>query len=607
MNGMNIEHKLGQAVKNALKKLSIEAERVVLEHPEELAHGDFSTNVALAYAKQLKTKPRELSEKILAELEAQKKAGEGELGDVEKMEIAGPGFINFFLKRDFFVGQVQKIVEQAEEFGSGDAVQIAERAQQTLLIEHTSPNPNKAMHLGHLRNNITGMAVSNIEEFLGYNVIRDAVDNDRGIAIAKLMWGYLKFARKNEEAHEVLADLDYWFDHQNEWLTPGDRSMRPDKFVDALYVQGSEDFKNEAVEKTVRDFVVKWEAGDEKTLALWRKVLEYSHLGQELTLARLGNKWDFVWHEHEHYKMGKDLIDQGLAKGIFKKLDDGAILTNLEAYKIPDTILIKSDGTSLYITQDIALTKLKKEKFNPDKMFWVIGPEQSLAMKQVFAVCEQLGIGKMSDFNHLAYGYMSIKGVGKMSSREGNVIYIDDLIDAAKKEIVPKIKADKKAFNDDEIEHLSEMIAMAAIKYSILKAGRLSDIAFDFQTSLSFEGDSGPYLQYSCVRARSIVEKARSENMLPSFEKTPDTLSDLEKTIYRFPEVVARAGEEYSPHYIATFLIELSALFNNYYAHNKIIDAADPTSPYKVALTEAFAHVVHNGLTLLGIEVPKRM
>jgi arginyl-tRNA synthetase len=591
-NNMDTKQSIEQAVVAALKGLGVTDPKAALEHPGDLSHGDFSTNVALAYAKELKSNPRALAEKIVAALKGNPIAG------VEAVEIAGPGFVNFRLSSSFFPGTIKAILDTKGTFGKTKLY-----SGETWLIEHTSPNPNKAMHLGHLRNNVTGMAVANAVEWNGAKVIRDAVDNDRGIAIAKLMWGYLKFAKKDGS---TAADLPAWSANPVDWQTPADAGVRPDRFVDSLYVKGAEDFKNEAVENTVRDFVVKWEAGEPVIKKLWETVLSYAHEGQNQTLARLGNKWDFVWREHEHYQMGKDMVEAGLKKGAFKKLEDGAVLSDLEKYGLTDTILVKNDGTSLYVTQDIALTKLKRDKFKADKLAWVIGPEQALAMRQLFAICEQLGIGKVSDFIHVPYGYMSIKGQGKMSSRAGTVIYIDDVLDEAKKEVLSKMKED---FPADSKEVTAEMIAIGAVKYSILKAGRTTDTAFDFATSLEFEGDSGPYLQYSHTRAKAVVGKAKEAGIAAWDGKLPEgwKLTDLEKTMYRFPEVVERAGRELQPHYVATFLIELSSSFNNFYGNNKIVDAADPASPYKVALTEAFAAVVKNGLTILGIGIPEKM
>jgi len=567
---------------------------VELEFPENEAFGDYTTNVALILAQKKGTNPHELAEEIISKL-----ALDANLNNlVDKIEVAGPGFINFWLKSDVLVNNLIQIESAKEKFG------LTELGKgKTWGIEHTSPNPNKAMHLGHLRNNVTGMAIANLAEATGIKVIRDCIDNDRGIAIAKLMWGYLKFAKKDDKETE---DIDYWFDHQDEWQIPEDLKLRPDRFVDQLYVKGAADFDSgKNIEEKVRKLVVDWEAEDKVTWALWKKVLDYSYKGQELTLKRLGNKWDKVWHEHEHYKAGKKLVEEGLKKGIFNKLDDGAVVTDLAKYKLADTIVMKSDGTALYITQDLALTKLKKETFKADKLFWVIGPEQSLAMQQMFAVCEQLGIGKKDDFVHLAYGYMSIKGQGKMSSRLGNVVYIDELLDLAKAKV--KKIMDGADFIEKEVDKISEEVGVGAVKYSILKVGRLQDMAFDINESVSVEGNSGPYLQYTVARTNSVLAKMPNKQISKPANKWKMENGEFGvlRALIKFPEEVELSAKLYSPNLLCNFLYDLAQKFNALYNAERIIGSEN--EEFRLALTNGVGQVLKNGLKLLGIQTPERM
>lgn len=584
-----------EKIVEALKKAS-GVEDVTLEIPENEDFGDYSSNIALRSSATDHKSSRELAKDVVEKLEADKTLPE----IVERIEIAGPGFINFWLKKDVLVDTLIQIVLEKEKYGLSNV-----GSGITWEIEHTSPNPNKSMHLGHLRNNITGMAVANLAETSGYKVIRDSVDNNRGIAIAKLMWGYLKFAKKDGKE---IEDINYWFDHQNEWQTPEELKIRPDRFVDQFYVKGAADFeKSEEVENKVRQLVVDWEAEEPKNRELWKKILAYSYQGQDLTLERIENKWDKVWHESDHYKKGKNMIELGLKKGIFKKLPDGAVVTDLSKYGLPDTIVIKKDGTALYITQDLALTKLKKETFKADRMFWVIGPEQSLAMQQMFAVCEQLGIGMVEDFVHLAYGYMSIKGQGKMSSRLGNVVYIDELLDLAKGKV--KKIMDGADFSQDEIEKISEEVGVGAVKYSILKVGRLQDMAFDINESVSVEGNSGPYLQYTVARCNSVlskIEKLKTGNLLeisnPNFEI--EELSVL-RALVRFPEVIVSSTAKYSPNLLCNYLYNLASKYNGFYNKHKIIGGEN--EDLRLILTSGVGQVLKNGLTILGIKAPERM
>ncbi len=578
---MKIQEKIKKWIEETLEI----KEGFVLAHPKDIKNGDYS------FFSHSPDKANDFKQKL----------DENKISEVVKVETAGP-FVNFYLSKEFFASSIEEINKQKDKFGS------LPLKNKTWVIEHTSPNPNKAMHIGHLRNNLTGMALTRIAEANGYKIICDAIDNNRGIAITKLMWGYLKFGKKNKE---YKTDLKYWHEHQDEWQNPNESNLRPDRFVDDLYVKGSSDFESDPeIEEIVRSFVVEWENENKIIWELWKKVLGYSYKGQEMTLKRLDNRWDFVWHEHEHYKIGKEFVMEGLKKDIFKKVENGAIITDLEKYNLPNTIVQKSDGTSLYITQDIALTKLKLEKYKAQKLFWIIGPEQSLAMQQMFAVCEQLGFGRINDFTHIPYGYMRIKGSGKISSRKGNTIFIDELIDMVKSDIQKIIK--EKEAQIENIDETSEILALGAIKFGILKTGRMQDTSFDIKEAISFEGDSGPYLQYTAVRANSVLEKAISQgDTLKNVPKVSPwetwETTELEKYLYRFPEIVERAGKEYAPHYLVTYLTELASIFNGFYAKEKIIDKNDPNSPYKIALTQAVSHVLKSGLNLLGIKVPERM
>lgn len=564
--------------------LSIELERPGIE-----SHGDLSSNIALRLAKSLQQSPLKIGEDILSELKLSNKV---------VVELVPPGFINFRLPSEYYIDNLEKILSSKNDFGR---IKLSEPPH--WVIEHTSPNPNKAMHLGHIRNNLIGMSLANLWGAIGIKVTTDAVDNNRGIAIAKLMWGYLKFARKNTEA---TPDINYWIDHQDEWYTPDELDIRPDRFVDGLYSKASQDFENDiSIEMKVRQFVVDWEQGDSNTWELWSRVLEYSHTGQNMTLSRLDNRWDKVWHEHEHYKEGKELVLEGLKRGLFRRTEDGAILTNLKKYGITDTVLIKSDGTSLYITQDIALTKLKKETFKADKLFWVIGPEQSLALKQLFAVCDQLGIGHYYDFTHITYGWMSLKGQGKMSSRKGNVIYIDELFDEAERRVSDRLK-DRNDLSEQERVEIARVVGMGAVKYSVLKVGRTTDIAFDYDSSLAMEGDSAPYLLYSYARAYSILSSPKINKEL-RYVKTE--MHDLETTLLRwlerYPEIVEQAAKNYAPNLVCNYLFELAQRFNSFYRELSVLGS--PEEVLRLKLTSATAQVLANGLQLLGIHTVNKM
>ncbi len=594
----NIQKEIQNKIKDSISTLyKIEELEVDLERPVDSTHGDFASNIALMLSKQLSKSPREIAEEIVDSLLIDLSNDSDSL-PLEKVEVAGPGFINFTLDKLYFQNLLNRVLLEGSDYGRSDWGE-----GKKWELEHTSPNPNKAMHLGHLRNNVMGMAIGNIWEFLGVDVIWEAVDNNRGIAITKLMWGYLKYANREEKQVE---DILYWFENQDDWITPEEQGIRPDVFVDQLYVKGSRDYENsEEMKDKIRAMLVDWEAGEEKTRALWKKVLDYSYQGQEKTLKRLGNKWDHVWHEDEHFRRGKDIVERAISEGVVRKVENGTTITDLKDYGLTDTVVIKSDGTALYITQDLSLTELKVQKYKADKYHWVVGPEQSLALKQVFAMCEQLDIAKLRDLEHIAYGFVYIKG-GKMSSREGTVIYIDDLLDEANNQIKEVMKGNED-FTEEELDEVAEEIGVGAVKYSLLKVARMTDSVFDFDTSLAFDGDSSPYIQYTHARAMKLLAKAEElPEISLEYQPNSDELNVL-RTLDRFQEVVEIAGNDKAPNRICKFLYDLAQTYNAFYNNWRIIDADDVEKAFRLNLSLAVATTVKTGLGLLGIKAPERM
>lgn len=570
---------------------SVSLDDVFFEKPSNSNHGDISTNIALKYANRFGLSPITLAQDISIFLTNK------QIQYVEKIEAVKPGFINVTFNTTFYNHLVKEIIRSPNVYGKNDSLAGTE-----WVVEHTSPNPNKAMHLGHLRNNLVGTSLVHVLQWNGAHVVSDAVDNNRGIAIAKLMWGFLSHMKKGPN---IPTDVQYWVSNQEQWYTPEEKGMLPDIFVTECYVLGESEFKKDSnVENIVRNLVVQWENSDKDVRLLWSHVLSYAYTGMNRTLTRLGNHWDKIWHEHEHYQEGKKYVYEGLEKGLFNKLEDGAILTNLEKYKIPDTILLKNDGTSLYITQDIALTALKKQNYDADNLVWVIGPEQSLAMKQLFAVCEQLGIGKMSDFTHVAYGYVGLKDEGggfkKMSSRAGTVVLIDDVINEVKDKILERLNEDRTAQADENTKSISEKMALAAVKFSILKSDRNQDLTFDTEQSIETTGDSGIYVLYTYVRTQAILRKAQS---VPSVSNhiAPGLEIEVVKQIAHFPYVIKRAKEDLSAHHIAQYMLELCSAFNSWYGKETVLDGSEREG-YKLAVTKAVGSVIHSGLSILGID-----
>ena len=571
---------------------------IKLEKPIDSKHGDASTSAVLKYAKTINKAPYIIAQELSNYLVKK------QFSFVQKTEITKLGYINIFFTNNFLKDVLDEILESKDDFGKNSTLK-----NQKWVVEHTSPNPNKAMHLGHLRNNLVGMGLIRALSWNGASVISDAVDNNRGIAIAKLMWGFLIHMKKEEE---TPAKINYWASHQNQWFTPEELKLLPDLFVTKCYVLGELDFKNDpAAEKKIRELVLKWENENKNVQKLWAHVLKYSYEGIGRTLFRIGNHWDKIWHEHEHYKEGKEFVIKGIEEGLFKKLDDGAIITDLSKYGIPDTILLKNDGTSLYITQDIALTALKKKIYNANKLIWVIGPEQSLAMKQLFAVCEQLNIGKMGNFIHVPYGYVGLKDADKsfkkMSSREGAVVLIDDVINDTRDKILQRFLKENKGDNYN-LHALSEKMALAAVKFSLLKSDRNQNLTFDVNQSIETTGDSGIYVLYTYVRTQSILHKNKNDvtRKTTSMSQERGHEANLLKLLMFFPDKVKESADDFSVHHIAQYLIELCSAFNNWYGKETILDGSEQQN-HKIAITEATGIVIKNGLTILGIETVQQI
>lgn len=579
--------------------------KVELEHPANLTHGDYSTNIALISAKFLKQNPRQLAEEI-----ARKWEKSGLPSSVSKIEAVGAGFINIWLNFEVLSKEIERVLREKEAYGKTET-----RRGETFLLEHTSPNTNKSLHVGHVRNNVTGMALARLLEATGAKVILDCLFNDRGIHICKAMWGYLyspKFKNQNLKLPEGgwRELLEYWFNNQEKWSNPKGENKKPDRFVEEYYglaVQAENEEKNR---KEMEEMLVAWEAKDPLTRALWKTLNDWVYAGFALTFARLDSRTDYSWFESQFYEQAKQLVVEGLKKGVFKKLPDGAVLTDLESYNLPDTIVQRADGTSMYFTQDIYLTKLKTEKFRADKYLWLVGPEQQLHLQQVFAVAEQLGIGQREKFQHLWYGYVFLKGQGKMSSRAGTVVSADSLMDEARERALKLIKEGLGLgkLAPGEEKSVAEAVGLGAIKYSLLKLSRTQDINFDWQETINLKGNSGPYLQYTYARTQSVLRKSaiNSEQLtVKNKEKLSSEEEVLLRTLYRFPEVIEEAAREFSPNTVCNYLLDLAQKFNLFYDQQKILGS--DRECFRLQLTAAVGQVLKNGLEILGIEALERM
>ena len=576
---MDIKNKIENLIKEVLKNLDIEIQDIVLEHPVDLKMGDYSTNVAMVVAKKNKINPKELAENIAGEIKSAL-TREDLGGFLDKIETKN-GFINFYLSQEFFINSIKEILEN-KNFGQNNLF-----AGKKIMIDYTQPNPFKPFHIGHLMSNAIGESISRIVEFSGAKAIRANYQGDVGPHVAKAIYGLLKFGMPDE-----------------------DKSI-PEKarYIGELYAKGHDAYEDSPeAKKEIEEINQKiYDRSDEK-------INEIYDWGRRVTLEAfeeiykiLGTSFNYYFFESLVAPIGEKIVNENLGK-IFEK-SDGAIVFKGEKYdpKLHTRVFINSNGLPTYEGKELGLTKTKFEKEKLDISIVITAHEQAEYMKVVCRAIELIDPEYASKMKHITHGMMRLAS-GKMSSRKGNVITGESLLLESCEQILEKIK--DRDFSDEEKKQISEKVGVAALKYSILKQNIGGDIIYDAEKSISFEGDSGPYLQYSYARANSVLEKAKKESILPGFISLKSGLleiSEVEKLLYRFPEIVYRSAEEFEPHYIANYLIDISRAYNTFYGNTKIIDKDDPTSSYKVALTLAFSVIIKNGLYLLGIKAPERM
>jgi len=573
-----MQEKINNLIIEALKKLDINNEASFsVEHPADLKMGDYSTNVAMVLSKSLKQNPKELAEKILEELNKNKNEV------IERIEVAGAGFINFYLSREFFANSLNEIIEN-EKFGSNDS-----KNGEVIMVEYTDPNPFKPFHIGHLMSNSIGESLSRLVEYSGAETIRANYQGDVGLHVAKAIYGLLQ---------KGMPDSSKSVNEQAEYI--GECYS----FASNLYEE-YEEIKKEInkINKQV------YEKSDDK-------INEIYLLGRVITLeafetvyAILGTKFKHYFFESDMAERGKEIVNKNLGENGAKVFEEsnGAIVFHGEKHdeKLHTRVFINSEGLPTYETKEIGLTVTKFEKENPDTSIVITAIEQGEYMKVVAKAISLIHPEYESRMRHITHGMLRF-ATGKMSSRKGNIITGESLIYDVSNAILEKIK--DRDFTDLEKDKVSKMVGVGALKYSILKQSIGGDIIYDFDKSISFEGDSGPYLQYSYARAKSILNKAKEADIDLNYSIPSDwEILEVEKMLYKFPEVVARAQDEYAPHYITHYLVELARAFNSFYGNNQIVNKEDETSSYKLAITSAFSRVIQNGLYLLGIESPEKM
>ena len=559
-NAMTLAASLKEAITAALKTLGLSLpEGLQIEHPADLSYGDYAANVALLLAKEAGVNPRELAERIVAALP--------KIPPTEKVEVAGPGFINFHLSQQFFVDQVRDILKDGERWGRNDTL-----SGKKVMVEYTDPNPFKEFHIGHLMSNAIGESVSRLVESSGAEVRRANYQGDVGLHVAKALWALMRQGQGVESAEELgkayaAGAAAYEQDPQaKKEIDEINRKVyaRSDKEINQRYDEG--------------------------------RALSLEHF--EKIYKKLGTKFDFYFFESETGSRGKDIVQTH--KDVFEQ-SDGAIVFRGEKYGLHTRVFLTSEQLPTYEAKDLGLLKVKSEKYPFDISITVTAEEQKEYFKVVKEAMKQVFADLATKVVHITHGMMRLPS-GKMSSRTGDVVGGESLLLQAEEEVLGKMRESDIA----QKESVAEAIAVAAIKYSVLKQASGRDIIFNLDQALSFEGDSGPYLQYTHARILSLLEKAKAAGVAEKAERADIGVTDVEKLLYRFPEVVERAAHEYEPHYVTNYLIELAGAFNSWYGQERILDDTTAAS-YKLALAHATAITIHNGLFLLGIKAPERM
>ncbi|MBT3865888.1 arginine--tRNA ligase [Candidatus Woesearchaeota archaeon] len=548
------------------KELGCKKEEVidVLEIPPESKFGDYSFP-CFKFAAKLKKKPIDLAKDLSSNLKGK---------FIEKVEIKGP-YLNIFLKSEIVTKEfLSEIFVKKKEYG------MSTKGKDKIMIEFPAPNTNKPLHLGHLRNMFLGQAVSNIFSFLGHKVVPVNLNNDRGVHICKSMWAYEKFGKgKNPD-------------------------KKSDHFVGDFYVMYNK-HANDKSEREIQEMLKKWEDGDKEVRGLWKKMNKWAFEGFDETYKRLGIKFSKVYNESEFYDEGKSVVLDGLKKKLFYKNEDGAVEVDLEKDGLGKKVLLRPDGTSIYITQDLYLAKKKFDDYKIDRSVHVVGSEQDYHFKVLFKLLKILKVPYAEKCFHLSYGMVSLPE-GKMKSREGTVVDADDLLDKvedlSKKEIEKRHKISSK-----EIKERSEKIGQGALRFFLLKYDPTKDIKYDPKESLSFEGETGPYVQYVHARCCSLLRK--SEVKVTKGVDFSAINSDEEllliKQLGKFSHVLDQAAKKYKPSILARYLLDLSSLFNTFYAKHKII--GDKNEAERMLIVDSVRNVLDVGLSLLSIKAPEEM
>ncbi|MGB3977241.1 MAG: arginine--tRNA ligase [bacterium] len=503
---------------------------------------------------------------------------------LKKVVAEGP-YLNFKIDEPaLFQTMISNILHKKERYGYRD-----QECPKTILVEYSSPNTNKPLHLGHVRNNVLGAAIVNLLKAAGHTVIPASILNDRGIHICKAMVAYRRYA---------------------EGQTPSITGIKGDHFVGSMYVRFEKELKEHPeLMDEAREMLRDWENGDPDTLSLWKMLTDWVLEGFEQTYRRLGSHFDVVQHESRTYLLGKEIIAEGLEKGVFFKKEDNSVWIDLTDVGLDQKALLRQDGTSLYITQDLGVAIERFKTLNIDKAIYVVGSEQIYHFKALFETMKKFGFSWAEQFRHLSYGMVYLPE-GKMKSREGKVVDADELMDQMQKLSRKIMDESHFQIEPSERDAIAEAIGLGAIKYYILKFNPQKDIHFDPEKSLSFDGATGAYIQYCHARIHSVLQKACFDPISEWDASLLGNREELEiiRSLLYLPDTIQSAAAELNPSKVATHILDLAKAFNVFYTHHRILGAdSHALTKARLALSASVAYGLRSGLQILGIEAVEEM
>ncbi len=488
---------------------------------------------------------------------------------------------------------------------------------QSVMVEFSSPNTNKPLHLGHLRNNFLGESVSRILDANGFDVVRTCIVNDRGIHICKSMLAYQKFGQQPDGSWETPESSGLKGDHLiGKYYVLFDKAYKVE--IEQLVGEGIEKEKAEKQAPLILEaqaMLRRWEQGDAETVTLWKRMNTWVYAGFEKTYQKIGTRFDKTYYESQTYLLGKEVVEEGLKTGVFYRKDDNSVWIDLTDEGLDHKLVLRSDGTSVYITQDLGTTDLKFNDFHNQRSLWVVGNEQDYHFQVLFKIMKRLGRSYADGCYHLSYGMVDLP-TGKMKSREGTVVDADDLVntvtEAARTAADEATKGKMDEFTPDEQETLFQMIGLGALKYFLLKVDAQKRMLFNPEESVDVHGHTGPFIQYTYARTRSVMRKAADAGLsvpaeLPvvSFHPTEQQLLFL---LAQYPQRVAEAGADYAPSYVAQYAYELAKAFNQFYAEVTILSEPNRNLLLvRLALSELVGQTIKKSMRLLGIDVPEKM